>query len=115
MNHTTLQINNSLHYFDGSSDKVFEFDYKNANLQAVYIVSHTGTQKLLYEQGQYNEWHHYKLYYSANQQTVTVTIDNSEKTPVDCSSLDLTTIGLKFIDWQRDMDSWIKNLKVYNG
>ena len=112
-NMITLSRNSSSHSFDGTKDTIFEFDFKQANACSIYLMDHTGTRRLLYTNNVYDAWQHWKLEYTASTQTVKVYIEDTLKDTVDLSSYTLTSIGLQVVDWNADVDAWIKELKVY--
>ena len=114
-NQVNLKVNNSVHYFDGTTDKVYEFDLKTTSSMAIYIVDNGSGRRLIYQNPPVNRWVHFKCLYDASNQIVTVYRDDVVQTPVDLYDYNLTTIGLQLYDWQGDMDLWIRDLKIYNG
>jgi len=107
--------NNSTHGFDGTTDLVFEFDYKSANQCGLDLVNNEGARIYVDETGAPNTWIHEKWVYDSANQKVTIYIDGAEQEPVDLSNENMSTLGFQIVDWQGDIDMYISNWKAYSG
>ena len=105
--------NGSTRPFDGTKDLIYEFDYKSANTSALYIINNSGSRVLIHNVSSSTDWIHEKWVYDATNKVLTAYINDVARTPVDLSAQNLTTVGFQIVDWQTDIDFWIKNFKVF--
>lgn len=107
--------NNSTHSFDGTTDLVFEFDYRTANQCGMYLVNNSGGRITVSQSSAINKWVHEKWFYDSTNQKITAYIDGVEQSSVDLSSQNVSTLGFQVVDWQGDADLYIEDWKAYSG
>ena len=108
-----LKKDNSIHSFDGTNGLTIEFDLKNSNALALYLVNHSGSRVKVCDASTDGEYHHYKWDYNPSTQKVTYSLDSGTGTDVDLSSQTMTTLGFQIYDWNGDIDAYIKGWKIY--
>ena len=113
-----LKVNDNLKPFDGTKDLTFEFDFKTANAIDISIRDNSGTRRTVVSHSStqgFNAWKHYKWEYNHSTKKVSWSVDGGTATETDLSSYTLTNIGFAIVDWNGDVDCWIKNFHLYNG
>ena len=115
-NTVSIFKNNSTHSFDGTSDLIFEFDYRAANPFTTYLVTGDGERVPVGQPGNVkNTWVHEKWVYDSANQKITEYVNGEEKSPVDLSGKNRTTLGFQVVDWQGDINLYIEDWKVCRG